>query len=154
MRTFACAAVLALGLTSPALAAHATPACDVAAHYVQVIQEGRYGEVGNLFADNAIFYNPQGRILRGRPAITAFYTSFLSAATPIVRAARFAEDRARGVCVMELETRMRRDELGRWSNAADGDYSLSAIDRMTVNPAGKIEHMVVYLAPPGRWQGE
>ncbi|MBV1688960.1 nuclear transport factor 2 family protein [Novosphingobium sp. G106] len=152
MKWLIVALILALSPASSAFAADAGPACEVAAQYVQIIQQGKYQEVGNLFAGDAVFYNPQGRILRGRAPIKAFYSAFLGASTPTVRAARFTEDRTHRVCVMELETRMHQDDKGRWSNSADGNYTLSAIDRMMVNADGKIAHMIVYLAPATRWQ--
>ena len=128
--------------------------CDVAAQYVSLIQAGRYAEVGELWADDAVFYNPAGQVIHGKPAIKAFYSKFLTSIAPDIRAARFASDTAAGVCVMELESRMSRGPDGQWRTDPAASYSLSAIDRMTINPAGKIQHMIVYVAPPNRWSGE
>lgn len=127
------------------------PVCDFAHQYVQYIQESRYEAVGDLWADDAIFYNPAGQVIRGRAAIGEFYARFLRTITSAIRAASFVEDEGKRVCVMELETRMSRDEKGQWKTAADAPFSLSAIDRMVVNPQGKIEKMTVYLAPDNRW---
>jgi hypothetical protein len=124
---------------------------DVAARYVELIQAGRYDEVGELWADDAVFQNPVGTVIRGKAAIKAFYTNFLSSITPDVRAARYATDVEAGVCVLELETRMSRGEDGQWRNDPTAPYSLSAIDRFAINAEGKIQHMIVYTAPANRW---
>jgi hypothetical protein len=129
-------------------------ACDIAAQYVAHIQAGRYEAVGELFADDAIFYNPQGRVLRGRDAIGVFYSAFLGGLRPIVRGVRHVSDEAQRVCVFELESRMSRAEDGSWKSDPDAPFSMSAVDRITINAAGRIEHMIVYTAPNSRWQGE
>lgn len=128
--------------------------CDVATEYVEHIREGRYDEVGELFAENAIFYNPQGNILRGRSAIGAFYSEFLGRLKPILRGVRYVSDEAQQVCAFELESRMSWTAACGWQNDPDAPFSMSAIDRITVNAAGKIQHMIVYTAPATRWQGE
>lgn len=128
--------------------------CDVARRYVQLIQEGRYDEIGALWAEDAVFHTPHGTVLRGRETIGAFYARFLRSITPDVRAARFAADEAQRVCVLELETRMRRRGSGDWVTDPQAAFALSAIDRMTIDGEGRIKHMIVYLAPENRWMEE
>jgi hypothetical protein len=128
-------------------------ACDVANHYVRLIQAGQYDEVGELWADDAVFYNPQGTILRGKLSIKAFYARFLRQIAPTVRAASLLEDASGKTCVLELETQMSRGADGAWKTDPQATYSLSAIDRLTINEAGKIQHMLVYVAPANRCSG-
>ena len=127
------------------------PGCDVPERYVTIIQEGRYHDLGGLFARDAVFQNPLGATLRGREAIVAFYTAFLTKVRPIVRGARHVWDADARVCVFELESRMRRQSDGSWINDPEADYTQSAIDRMEINNDGLIQHMTVYTAPANRW---
>lgn len=121
--------------------------------YVALTRAGQYDELGSLWAEDAVFNCPNGEIIRGRKDIGEFYSKFLRTITPDIRAARFADDEAAGVCVMELESRMSRDAEGHWKTDPKADYTLSAIDRFTVNSDGLITHMIVYLAPDSRWVG-
>ena len=130
------------------------PVCDVAHHYVEYIQERRYDAVGDLWAEDAVFHTPAGTILHGQAAIRAFYARFLKTITPELQAASFVADETSRVCVMELKTRMSRDAQGRWTTDSKAPYSLSAIDRMTIAPDGRIQAMTVYLAPDNRWTEE
>ncbi len=132
----------------------AVQACDVARTYIRLTDEGRYDEVGDLWAPDAIFYNPRGDILRGQPAIKAFYSAFLRTITPVNRIGALAFDRQANVCVMEIETRVVRGPDGKWTPDPSGNFVRTAIDRFTVNRAGKIQEMRVYLAPDKAWLEE
>ena len=125
--------------------------CDVPQRYVALIQAGRYDELAQLFAEDAEFMNPLGDVLRGRNVIGAFYSAFLSDVRPMVRGVRHVWNEKARVCVFELESRMRRQDDGKWINDPDAEYSLSAIDRMEINDAGLIQQMTVYTAPANRW---
>jgi ketosteroid isomerase-like protein len=155
-------AIAAGGIANAGKVSKKSP-CDIATQYVERIQAGRYDEVGELWADDAVFYSPQGKIIHGKPAIKAFYAQFLATITPIVRAARPVVDASANVCVMELEVRMHREPdgqsktdtvNGQWKTDKDAPYSRSAMDRFTINPQGKIQHLIVYLAPPSRWSAD
>lgn len=125
--------------------------CDVPERYVAIIQEGRYSDLGDLFAINAVFQNPLGQVLRGREEIRDFYSRFLSESQPFPRGARHVWDEDARVCVFEMETQMRRNANGEWVNDPSAPYTLSAIDRMEINEEGLIQEMTVYMAPPNRW---
>jgi hypothetical protein len=90
-------------------------------------------------------------VIHGRPNIQAFYAEFLHRITPVVRAASITEDATRHVCVMELESQMRREPDGTWKTDTTAPFTPSAIDRFTINDQGKIQHMIVYTAPSNRW---
>lgn len=128
------------------------PACDVARQYIQLTSEQRYDEVGDLWADDAVFYNPTGEVIRGKPAIKQFYSRFLRQIKPINRIASLAWDPKTNVCVMELETRVVMGPEGRWVPDPVGDFVPTAIDRFQVNRRGKVQQMRVYLAPVKAWQ--
>ena len=127
--------------------------CDVPQRYVALVRAGRYEDLAGLFAEDAVFHNPLGDVLRGRDAIGAFYTGFLTQLKPDVRGVRHVWDEAARVCVFELESRMSRSPDGGWVNDPEADYSLSALDRMEINGEGLIQEMTVYMAPANRWQG-
>ena len=123
----------------------------VVERYVELINAGHYGEVGSLWADDATLYSPDGRVFQGKIAISAFYSSFRSYQIPLMRAVSFTEDIAAKVCAVELETQMSRDESGNWKTDPNAPLSLAALDRFTINNAGKIQHMIAYVAPSNRW---
>jgi hypothetical protein len=125
--------------------------CDIPERYVALIQQGRYADLGELFAVDAIFQNPLGQVLRGREAIRAFYSGLLSKVQPVPRGARHVWDEKARVCVFELETQMRRNSDGEWVNDPAAPYTISAIDRMEINDEGLIQEMTVYMAPANRW---
>ena len=129
-------------------------ACDVAKKYIDLTEAKRYDEVGELWAEDAVFFNPAGNIIRGRSAITQFYAQFLRQIKPINRIASLAWDRKANVCVMELETRVIMGPDGRWVPDPAGEFIPTAIDRFEVNHEGKVQQMRVYLPPANAWQGQ
>jgi ketosteroid isomerase-like protein len=132
-------------------------AFDVANKYAELIRLGRYDEIGELWADDAVFYSPHGHVISGKSAIKAFYPRYLSTITPIIRAARPVMNASGDSCVVELEVRMRSDPSqtdpanGPWKTDEDAPFVRAAMDRFTLNSDGKIQEMIVYLAPPSRW---
>jgi hypothetical protein len=126
-------------------------ACDVAREYIRLTDEGQYDEVGDLWAADAVFYNPRGDVIRGQPAIKEFYSNFLRSITPVNRIASLAHDPEANVCVMEIETRVVRGEDGHWTPDPDGDWVRGAIDRFVINSEGKVQEMRVFLAPDKAW---
>ena len=153
---------IAIGGIANARNAVKKDACDVANKYVELEQAGNHGEVGELFADDAVFYSPHGKVFSGKPAITAFYTKFLATITPIVRGARPVLNASGDICVMELEVRMRRNldgpptdpVNGTWKTDKDAPFVRAAMDRFRINADGKIQELIVYLSPPSRWVGD
>ena len=120
----------------PAASAQGKPACQPARQYVDITAARRYQDLGTLFADDAVFVAPNGKVLRGAKEIGAFYEGFLPTIDPDNIPISFIADGTE--CVMELVSRVKH---------GDGKYRLAAIDHFTVNAAGKIVHMVVYLRP-------
>ena len=124
---------------TPPAAASATgkPACQPAQKYVNLIAAGRYEELGDLFADDAVFVTPKGTVLQGKAEIGSFYRDFLPTILPRIVPISFIADGPE--CVMELVAATNLDHYE--------TYRLSAIDHFTVNKQGKITHMVVYVRP-------
>ena len=141
-------------IPADAKARRLTNACEVAKEYIRLTDIQRYDEVGELWADDAVFYNPRGNVIRGKQAISQFYSTFLRSITPINRIASLTYDRKGNVCVMEIETRVVRGANGAWTPDASGDFVPTAIDRFVVNRAGKVQQMRVYLPPDRAWLGE
>jgi hypothetical protein len=108
--------------------------CQVAKQYVSLIDKGQYGALGGLFADNAVYEGPDGKIRHGSKEIGEFYVKMLTRLRPDMKPASFIEQGSE--CVMELEN---KDSKGR--------YVLTAIDHFTVDQNGKATHFVVYLRP-------
>ena len=109
--------------------------CVVAKSYVDLIDTQRFSEIGDLFTEDAVFVAPNGRILRGQAEIGKFYGTFMSQLRPQSIPLSFIADRQE--CVMELASRALNAE----------HYILVAIDHFTVNDAGKIARMIVFIRP-------
>jgi ketosteroid isomerase-like protein len=101
-------------------------------HYVEWTNAGEYDRLASLFAQDAVFFAPDGRGLRGRDQIGAFYGDFLPTIKPTLRLASFVEQG--DVCVYELDARI----------GEDTDFQLSAIDHATLNPEGLVVRFAVY----------
>ncbi len=114
-------------------------ACAAPHQYVDLINAGKYDEIGGLFADDAVYLGPDGKTRYGSKAIGEFYTQFLGALKPQVKAASFIQDGDN--CLMELANQ----------NKLSGKYSLVAIDHFTVDGQGKIARFIVYLRPGERF---
>ncbi|UZW57422.1 hypothetical protein NUH86_17690 [Sphingobium sp. JS3065] len=98
-------------------------------------------------ADDAVFYAPNGAVIRGKPAIGQFYNKFLKSITPINRIGRISLDRQSNVCALEIETRVILTPEGKWKPDPSGDFQRTVVDLFTVNTQGKVQEMRVYLAP-------
>jgi ketosteroid isomerase-like protein len=103
-----------------------------AERYVELTNNGQYGELGKLFAEDAVFIGPGGRQFQGREEIATFYQTFLPTITPTLRMASFVEQG--NTCVYELEARIKDDT----------DFKLSAIDHATLNVEGLVARFAVY----------
>jgi len=110
-----------------------SPAVRAAQRYVELATGDAKGNLADLFAEDAVFHNPEGGVTRGREAIRAFYERRLADLTPAFHIARMA---AGG------------DEC--WVELAYGDDAapdLVATDHFTVGPDGLITRMAVFLRP-------
>ena len=111
--------------------------CQTAQKYVDNVNAGRYQDQGALFADDAVFVRPDGKVSHGAVEIGAFYKNFLGKMVPTIIPISFIADGPE--CVMELAA---VTKLG-----GEEKYKLAAIDHFTMNKAGKIQHMVVFVRP-------
>lgn len=106
--------------------------------YVEITNAEQYSRLADLFAQDATFLAPNGRVLRGRHEIGAFYEEFLPQVKGKLRLASFVEDG--NMCVYELDAKL----------PGDADYILSAIDHATLNADGLVERFAVYTRETGR----
>ena len=104
--------------------------------YVELTNARQYDQLATLFADDAVFLAPDGREIRGRDQIGAFYEKFLPTLTPTLRLASFVEQG--DICVYELEARIRDD----------ADFQLGAIDHATLDADGLVARFAVYTKGP------
>lgn len=109
-----------------------TPTRQFADSYVEITNAGEYHKLADLFAEDALFLAPGGRVFNGRNEIADFYTNFLPSIKSQLRLATFVEDG--NMCVYELEAKI-NDET---------EYLLSAIDHATLDSAGLVTRFVVY----------
>jgi rhodanese-related sulfurtransferase len=109
-----------------------TPPRRFAERYVEIVNRGAYGELGDLFAEDAVWLGPNRQELAGRPAIGAFYERFLGEITPQIRIARYVE--AGDECVYELEAR----------TVGEAAFTLGAIDHATLGPDGRVTRFSVF----------
>jgi ketosteroid isomerase-like protein len=109
-----------------------TPPRRFADTYVDLVNGGKYSQLGDLFADDALFLGPNQQEMRGRAEITAFYQRFLPEITPQIRVASYVEQG--DDCVYELEAKVQGSE----------EYRLGAIDHATLDEAGKVKRFTVW----------
>jgi hypothetical protein len=117
-------------------------ACGTAQIYVERINAGHYDQLSDLFAPDAVFLTPTGQVLTGRDQIGQFYRKLLGSLRPAIVPISFISDGRD--CVMELAAATQADN--------STQYRLSAIDHFTMNKAGQIVHMIVYLRPQAMMQ--
>jgi ketosteroid isomerase-like protein len=114
-----------------------SPTRTLAERYIETINRGAYGELGDLFAQDAVFFTPSGPVLSGRAEIAAFYTDFLSRITPAVRIASYFEDGDE--CVFELAA----------TTVDEPQEFIGAIDHFTVGADGCATRLMVFTRPKG-----
>jgi hypothetical protein len=100
--------------------------------YVEITNRGAYGELAALFAPEAVFLAPRGKMIRGREAIRQFYVEFLNTITPQIRISSYVEQG--NECVYELEAR----------TAGEADFRLGAIDHATFDENGQVIRFAVF----------
>jgi hypothetical protein len=120
--------------TQDVIAANGAGPCQVARQYVNLINQGDYGALGGLFAEDAVYQGPDGKTRHGSKEIGEFYVKMLTKLRPQMKTASFIEQGSE--CVMELEN---KDSKGR--------YVLIAVDHFTVDSNGKATRFVVYFRP-------
>lgn len=103
-----------------------------AERYVELVNRGEYSQLRTLFAADALFLGPGGRVIRGASDIGAFYEEFLPTLAPTIRIATFVEQG--DACVYELEARVN----------GDAEYRLGAIDHATLDVEGQVVRFAVY----------
>ena len=123
---------------------------EIAERYVELLNSGRFNEVGELWADDGVLFNGFGQVLEGKPAVKAFYAAFRDVNFPRVQIVSFMEDSAANVCAVELETRIIHDDGGSLKTDP-GPFSPASVDLFKVNADGKVQKMIAYIAPPNKW---
>jgi SnoaL-like protein len=103
-----------------------------AERYVEIINRGTYGELGDLFAPDAEFLAPHHQVLRGRQQIADFYEKFLAEISPHIRIASYVEQGDE--CVFELEAALHGSD----------EFRLGAIDHATVRADGDVVRLAVF----------
>lgn len=124
---------------------------EIATAYVDLINDKRFDEVGELWADDGVLYAPQGLVFEGKSAVSGFYSGFKDWNIPPMREVSYSEDQNKNACSLELATRMTKDEEGVWQSDPAADFSLASLDLFWVNDDGKVQKMIAYIAPPNRW---
>lgn len=108
------------------------------ARYLELINARRYDEVGSIYAEDAVFLAPTGEEIRGRTAITEFYRGGLEKIRP--SRVRASSSVAQGnQCVIEITA------TGISGSAVEEEHTV--VDHFTVNDAGEVTRMAVYLRP-------
>jgi hypothetical protein len=105
--------------------------------YLELINARRYDEIGSIFSEDAEFLAPTGDVIRGRVAIGDFYRGGLERIRPsrVWASSKVAEGNR---CVIEISATL-DDE----PDAAPR----TVVDHFTVNDAGEVVRMAVYLRP-------
>ena len=125
-------------LDVPARASHvAGAACRATQKYVELVRDGRFTEVVDLFAENAVVLEPAGGVLRGHGEIGKFYTETIGRMKPVIIDVAYTGDDAD--CMVTLAVRVSIGGLPR--------YKLASVDHFTLDPAGKFSRMVAFARP-------
>lgn len=112
-------------------------ACQLAAHYVALINAGDYVGAAALFADDATFLEPMRPSLKGRAQIDEFYTKTIGAMKPNVVAVAYTGGERE--CMVALANRTQLDGKTR--------YHLASVDHFILRDDGKIDSMVAFARP-------
>jgi hypothetical protein len=106
--------------------------------YIEYLHDGRYAELASLFTDDAIFLDPLRRGVNGPSEVRAFYEKTVGPMRIEIIGVSYIG--SGNECMVELAIKVKIEDQER--------YILSSIDHFTVNAAGKITRMIVYLRPP------
>ena len=124
---------------------------EIATAYNDLINEKRYDEVADLWADDGRLCAPQGWVFEGKDAVNGFYSGFKDWNIPPMCEISYYEDKEANRCTLELGTKMTRDAEGNWQTDSSAEYSWASLDLFIVNDEGKVKEMIAYIAPPNRW---
>ena len=114
-----------------------SPALIAAERYVELVNDQRFDQVGSLFADDAVVLSPTGEVVSGKVAITALWADEFSKSGPSsVTITSAVSDNS--VCVVELSPQLPGESAPR---------SGHVVDHFTVDPAGAIVRLAIYLRP-------
>jgi hypothetical protein len=113
-------------------------ACALAESYVDHINAGRFRAAADLFAADAILFEPTRRTYRGLVEIRTFYEVQIGRMRPEVVPVSYLGDERD--CMVELAT---RTEI-----AGEPRYALVSIDHFTVDAHGKASRMIAFARPP------
>jgi hypothetical protein len=112
---------------------------QAALRYVELVNAQSFELVGDLFSEDAIVLTPTGELVEGRDAIRALWAEQYSRSGPSavsVASATFDDRR----CVLELSPQLPGEDAPR-----EG----MVIDHFTVDDAGDICRLAIYLRPAG-----
>jgi hypothetical protein len=112
------------------------PACKGPRKYLELMDSGRWDEIGSLYAQDVVFYGPFGDTYHGRDTVHKMYSKAATHGAVRVYGASFLQDGNH--CIAELVVRLRE---------GDDPYAMTAIDNFTVDEKGLIKQFVVYLSP-------
>jgi hypothetical protein len=112
-------------------------ACRATKSYVEHIRAGRFTEVVELFAENAVVLEPSGRTLRGHDEIGTFYTDTIGRMRPDTIDVAYTGDDTD--CMVALAVRI--------DIAGQPRYKLASVDHFTLDAAGKFSRMVAFARP-------
>ena len=140
--------LLAIAVGSSAQAADYHPACETPKKYMEYVQQGKFVEVGNLFAPNAVFFAPNGDVFRGAEDIKKFYIEVAAPLKVIVEPKNFIGDK--NECFFEIWTKSKLNEEGIWVPDPNGEFVRGAIDHFTVDDEGRVLELVAHSSPLAR----
>jgi hypothetical protein len=110
-------------------------ACRVAKSYVDYIQAGRYCEVADLFADDAVILEPTRQHVRGRARIVEFCQTTIGKMKPELIAVSYLGNDTDCMVALAVRTNI----------AGELRYKLASVDHFTLNTAGKVTRMVAFV---------
>jgi ketosteroid isomerase-like protein len=101
--------------------------------YVEIINDGAFGELCMLFTEDATFFAPRRKEFHGREEINSFYVSHLAQVKPeLTRISSYMEQGSE--CAFELEV-MKHGET---------ECTLSGMDHATVDESGLVIRFAVF----------
>ena len=114
-------------------------ATELLSRYVELVNAQSFELIGDLFSEDAVVLAPSGELVEGREAIRALWAEQYARSGPSavsVASATFDERR----CVLELSPQLPGEDAPRQG---------MVIDHFTVDEAGDICRLAIYLRPAG-----
>ena len=125
---------------------------EIATRYIDLFNAREFDQIGKLWAEDGVVYNGFGKCLRGKSAISAFYSAFNDQEIPPIRAKSFMHDKKANVCAVEIEMQMIKDDDESWIPGSGGSYAAASLDQFYLDENGKVKKMIAYMAPASRWK--